>query len=82
MDAVVYLGSMFSRDERYEMDAETRIAVGNSVLAALMRRRNVSISLTFGPTEKVYDGKVSGKRHREGPRLTFENTVSKYMQKT
>ena len=45
MNEVVYLGSMFSRDGRYEMDVERRIAVGNRVneaLAALMRRRNVS----------------------------------------
>ena len=42
---VVYLGSMFSRDGRYEMDVEKRIAAGIRVkgaLAALMRRRNVS----------------------------------------
>ena len=40
---MVYLGSMFSRDGRYEMDVERRIAAGNRVnLAALMRRRNVS----------------------------------------
>ena len=42
---VVYLGSMFSRDERYEMNVERRIATGNRVngaIAALMRRRNVS----------------------------------------
>ena len=42
---VVYLGSMFSRDARYEMEVERRIAAGNRVngaLAALMRRRNVS----------------------------------------
>ena len=38
---MVYLGSMFSRDGRYEMDVERRIAAGNSgngALAALMRR--------------------------------------------
>ena len=42
---MVYTGSMFSRDGRYEMDVEWRIAAGNRVngaLAALMRRRNVS----------------------------------------
>ena len=42
MNEVVYLGSMFSRDGRYEMDVERRIAAGNRVngaLAALMRRR-------------------------------------------
>ena len=36
---------MFSRDKRYEMDVERRIAAGNRVngpLAALMRRRNLS----------------------------------------
>ena len=36
---------MFSRDGRYEMDVERRIAAGNRVngdLAALMRGRNVS----------------------------------------
>ena len=39
MNEVVYLGSMFSRDGRYEMDVERRIAAGNRVngaLAALM----------------------------------------------
>ena len=44
VNEVVYLGSMFSRDGRYEMDVERRIAAGNGVngvLAALMRRRNV-----------------------------------------
>ena len=44
MNEVVYWGSMFSRDGRYEMDVERRIAAGNKVngaLAALMRRRNV-----------------------------------------
>ena len=44
MNEVVCLGSMFSRDGRYEMDVERRIAAGNKVngaLAALMRRRNV-----------------------------------------
>ena len=36
---------MFSRDGKYEMDVEMRIAAGNKVngaLAALMIRRNVS----------------------------------------
>ena len=45
VNEVVYLGSMFSRDGRYEMHVERRIAAGNKVngaLAALMRRRNVS----------------------------------------
>ena len=45
MNEVVYLGSMFSRDGRYKMDVERRIAAGNSfngALAALIRRRNVS----------------------------------------
>ena len=44
---------MFSRDGRYEMDLERRIAAGNRVngdLAALMRRRNV---LTFDRTKSV-----------------------------
>ena len=42
---MVYLGRLFSRDGKYEMDVERRIAAGNRVngaLAALMRRRNVS----------------------------------------
>ena len=42
---VVYLGSMFCRDERYEMNVERRTVAGNSVngaIAAMMRRRNVS----------------------------------------
>ena len=42
---VVYLGSMFSRDGRYEMDVERRIAADNRVngaLAVLMRWRNVT----------------------------------------
>ena len=41
VNEVVYLGSMFSRDGRYEMYVERRIAAGNRVngaLAALMRR--------------------------------------------
>ena len=29
--------------------------------------------------KKVYDGKVSGKRGRGGPRLIFENTISKIL---
>ena len=29
---------------------------------------------------KIYDGKVSGKRDRERPRLIFENTVSKILE--
>ena len=40
-----YLGSMFSRDGRYEMHVERRIATGNRVkgaLAALMGQQNVS----------------------------------------
>ena len=167
MNEVVYLGSMFSRDGRYEMDVERRIAAGNKVngaLAALMRWRNVSpaarlavhnavlvpillygsetwvlqkknerkmnavemrslrricgVSLAdrirneevhrmagtnedvtvrmqknvlswFGHFErmshermvkKIYDGKVSGKRDRRRPRLTFKNTVSKIVE--
>ena len=42
---VVYLGSMFSRDGRYEMDVERLIAAGNRdnrALAALMRQWDVS----------------------------------------
>ena len=35
MNEVVYLESLFSRDGRYEMDAERRIAVGNRVKGAL-----------------------------------------------
>ena len=45
VNEVVYLGSMFSRDGRYEMDAERRSAAGskvNGALAALIRRRYVS----------------------------------------
>ena len=30
--------------------------------------------------KKIYDGKMSGKRDRGRPRLTFENTVSKMME--
>ena len=30
--------------------------------------------------KKIYDGKVCGKRDRERPRLTFENTVSKILE--
>ena len=30
--------------------------------------------------KKIYDGKVSGKRDRGRPRLTFENTVSKILE--
>ena len=30
--------------------------------------------------KKIYDGKVSGKRGRGRPRLTFENTVSKTLE--
>ena len=30
--------------------------------------------------KKTYDGKVSGKRGRGRPRLTFENTVSKILE--
>ena len=30
--------------------------------------------------KKIYDGKVSGKRSRGRPRLTFENTVSKILE--
>ena len=30
--------------------------------------------------KNIYDGKVSGKRDRGRPRLTFENTVSKILE--
>ena len=30
----------------------------------------------------IYDGKVSGKRDRVRPRLTFENTVSKILEES
>ena len=30
--------------------------------------------------KKIYDGKVSGKRRRGRPRLTFKNTVSKTLE--
>ena len=42
---MVYLGSMFSRDGKYEIDTKMRIAAGNRVrgaLAAFMIRRYVS----------------------------------------
>ena len=42
MNELVYLGSMFCRDGRYEMEVERRIAAGkraNGPLAALMRRQ-------------------------------------------
>ena len=45
VNEVVYLGSIFSRDGRYEMGAERRIAAGNmvnGVLTALKRQQNVS----------------------------------------
>ena len=45
VNEVVYLGSMFSRDGRYEIDVGRRIAAGyriNGAFAALMRRRNDS----------------------------------------
>ena len=35
VNEVVYLGSMFSRDGRYEMDVERRIVAGNKVNRAL-----------------------------------------------
>ena len=31
--------------------------------------------------KKIYDGKVCGKRGRRRPRLTFESTVSKILEK-
>ena len=45
MNEVIYLGCIFSRDGRYEMDVERRLAAGNmanGASAALMRRRKVS----------------------------------------
>ena len=48
MYKAAYLGSMFSRDGRYEIDTERRIAAGNranGALAALMRRQNVSTAV-------------------------------------
>ena len=54
VNEVVYLGSMFGRDKRYEMDVERRTAAGdriNRALAALMRRRNVSEVSLFGRTK-------------------------------
>ena len=59
VNEVVYLGSMFSRNGRYEMDAERRIAAGNRANGALrtfdrtqcsvgtdaiIRQRNVDIT--------------------------------------
>ena len=35
MNEVIYLGSMFSRDGRYEIDEERRIVAGNSVNGAI-----------------------------------------------
>ena len=55
VNEVVYLGSMLSRDGRYDMDVGRRIAAGNKVngaLAALIRQRNFStaarLALHFG----------------------------------
>ena len=48
VNEVVYLGSIFSRGGRYEMDAKRRIAAVNSALAALMRRQ---LSFTYGRTQ-------------------------------
>ena len=45
MNEVVYLGSMFIKNGRYELDVERRTAAGNrfnGALAALMKRRNVT----------------------------------------
>ena len=56
---VVYLGSMFSRDGRFEMDVEGRIAAGNKVngaLAALTRRRYVSTGARFAVHNAVLYG--------------------------
>ena len=55
MNEMVYLGSMFSRDGRYEMDVE-RCIPGNKVngaLAALMRRRNVSTAARLAVNNTV-----------------------------
>ena len=49
---MVYLGSMFSRDGRYETDVERHIAAGNNVndaLAALMRWQNVRTAAAVWP---------------------------------
>ena len=32
--------------------------------------------------KNIYDGKMSGKRDRARPRLTFENTISKIVEKS
>ena len=45
---VVYLGSMFSRDGKSEMDAERHTATGNRAnggFTALMRRQNVNTAV-------------------------------------
>ena len=47
---------MFARDGLLEMDVERRIAAGNTVngaLAALMRRRNVSIDARLAVHDAV-----------------------------
>ena len=42
--------------------------------------RHVEIMSDERMAKKIYYGKVSGKRGRERPRLTFENTVSKILE--
>ena len=46
MNEVVYLGRIFSRNGRYEMDTQRHIAAGNKMNGALATygRRNVSIA--------------------------------------
>ena len=47
VNEVVYLGIMFSRDKRYEMDVERRIAAGTRVSGALAAlRRTCSVGLS------------------------------------
>ena len=52
MNEAVYLGSMFNRDVRYEIDVERRITTDNRVnkaLPVLIRRQNISTG-AFGRT--------------------------------
>ena len=53
MNEVVYLGSVFSRDGRYEMNVERRITVGNRVKGALAETAKRQYSCTFGRTQFV-----------------------------
>ena len=58
VNEVVYLVSIFSRDEKYEIDAKRHIAACNrayDAFAALMRRRKHSIKNTQGIYEEVDD---------------------------